>query len=146
MSQSDYSIFISMGNLTRDPEQRPLGQDRFVTTFGFATSHSYRDSADRLVEEMMPITVEVFGRLGDACAQYLRKGSRVMVEGRLRYDSWLDAQQQKRSRHVLVAAKVKFLDSRSDERPEERDGIAGEISPPPLSTSRGTPTTDDPPF
>ena len=146
MSQSDFLTIISMGNLTRDPEQRALGQDRFVTKFGFATSYSYRDSADKLVEEMMPITVEAFGKLGDVCAQYLRKGSRVIVEGRLRYDSWLDSQQQKRSRHVIVAAKVRFLDSRSDERPDDQDGIAGEIAPAPLSATPGTPLVDEPPF
>ena len=146
MSNRDYNLSILMGNLARDPEQRPLGGGKYVCAFTVICSNSYRNAQQELIEESMPIGVEAFGRTGELCAQHLRKGSRVMVDGRLKYSTWTDAQGQKKSRHVIVVSEVKFLDGmQHSERDDAQDGVAGEIAPTPLPPSPAG-TADEPPF
>ena len=148
MSKSDFQQFISIGNLMRDPEMRPLGGDRFVCSLGLVTSHSYRNAAGETIVEPMPISVEAFGRVGEACAQFLRKGSQVFIEGHLSYKSWTDAKGEKKSRHVVVATTVRFLDhQRREDQPASQDGVGGEVAPDPLPASVSAQGVDDePPF
>lgn len=143
----DYNMSLIKGNLARDPEMHPLGGDRYVTKFTVVSSYSYRGADERMVHEPMPIVVEAFGRLGQACSESLRKGSPVLVESRLRYYSWTEQSGQKRARHVLAATKVIFLESgRSQEEDSPGNhGVAGEIAPPPLPASAAG-SGDEPPF
>ncbi|RMD78588.1 MAG: single-stranded DNA-binding protein [Lentisphaerae bacterium] len=108
-------VFLA-GNLTRDPEARRLPSGNVVCTLGLAINRRYRNgSTGELVEETTFVNVDVWGNQAAFCRDYLRKGSPVLVEGRLRLDTWEDRNTgAKRSRLMVVADRVQSLASRSD--------------------------------
>ncbi len=108
---------VIVGNLTRDPEIRPLPSGSNVVELGVAVNHRYKNrQTDQWVEEPNYFNVVVFGAQGDACAQYLSKGRPVAVDGRLRWSSWEDKNGGgKRSKIDIVADTVQFLGSRGDD-------------------------------
>ncbi len=108
---------VIVGNLTRDPDVRPLPSGTNVVELGVAVNHRYKNrQTDQWVEEPNYFNVVVFGAQGDACAQYLSKGRPVAVDGRLRWSSWEDKNGGgKRSKVDIVADTVQFLGSRGDD-------------------------------
>jgi single-strand DNA-binding protein len=110
-----YNKVILVGNLTRDVELKYLPSGGVVSTIGLATNRKWKDKAtneDR--QEVMFIDVVLFGRSAEIANQYLKKGSKVLIEGRLALDSWSDQSGQKRQKHKVVADNMQFLDSKSD--------------------------------
>jgi single-strand DNA-binding protein len=109
-----YNKIILIGNLTRDIELRYTPSGTAVAKFGIATNRNYKDSVTgENKQETMFIDVTVFGRSAEVANQYLSKGRKVLVEGRLVLDQWVDQQGQKRSKHSVVAEKLQFMDSKS---------------------------------
>lgn len=100
---------IIAGNLTRDPEVRYTPSGTAVGDVGVAISESYRNKAGELVETTCFVDVEVWGRQAETTAEYLSKGSPVLIEGRLRLDQWENQQGEKRSRLKVRADRVQFL-------------------------------------
>jgi single-strand DNA-binding protein len=100
-----------MGNLTRDPElrQTPTGQN--VTSFSLALNRSYKDASGEWQEATDYIDIVCWGPLAERVAQYLSKGRRCLVQGRLQSRSW-EQDGQKRSKVEVLANDVTFLDSR----------------------------------
>lgn len=96
---------ILMGRLTRDPEQRTTTTGKTIASFGIAVDRGgQEDAADFF-------NVTAWEKLGDLVIQYLAKGRRVLVQGRLRQDSWDDKETgKKQSRIEVVATDVTFLD------------------------------------
>jgi single-strand DNA-binding protein len=110
-----YNKVILVGNLTRDVELRYLPSGTAVAKFGIATNRTYKDTVTgENKQEVMFIDITVFGRSAQIAHQYLRKGRRVLVEGRLVLDQWVDSTGQKRSKHSVVAEKVQFMDSKAE--------------------------------
>src|SRR3989344_3501817 len=99
-------VFIA-GNLTRDPELRALPSGANVTSFGVATNRVWKDQNGEKKEATEFHNIVVFGRQADTCAQYLKKGQQVLVEGRLQTRSW-DKEGQKQYRTEIVADRVQF--------------------------------------
>ncbi len=118
-----YNRVIMVGNLTRDPELRHLDSGTAVAKLGLATSRRYttRDGEQR--EDVCFIDVDVWDRQAENCAQYLGRGSQVLVEGELKYDTWETETGEKRSRHKIRAFTVQFLGSPRD---REDSGYARE--------------------
>ena len=102
-----------MGNLTRDPElrQTPTGQN--VCSFSLALNRSYKDAGGEWQEATDYIDVVAWGPLGERVSQYLQKGRRCLVQGRLQSRSW-EQEGQKRSKVEVLANDVTFLDSNRD--------------------------------
>ena len=100
-----------MGNLTRDPElrQTPTGQN--VTSFSLALNRSYKDASGEWQEATDYIDIVCWGPLAERVAQYLSKGRRCLVQGRLQSRSW-EQDGNKRSKVEVLANDVTFLDSR----------------------------------
>jgi single-strand DNA-binding protein len=100
-----------MGNLTRDPElrQTPTGQN--VTSFSLALNRAYKDAGGEWQEVTDYIDCVCWGPLAERVAQYLSKGRRCLVQGRLQSRSW-EQEGQKRSKVEVLANDVTFLDSR----------------------------------
>jgi single-strand DNA-binding protein len=100
-----------MGNLTRDPElrQTPTGQN--VCSFSLALNRSYKDSSGEWQEATDFIDIVAWGPLAERVSQYLTKGRRCLVQGRLQSRSW-EQEGQKRSKVEVLANDVTFLDSR----------------------------------
>jgi len=107
-------VFL-IGNLTRDPEVRYLPSGVAVTSFDIAVNERYRDRNQELREETLFIRIDTFQKLAETCAQYLKKGKRVFVEGKLRIDSWEGKDGVKRSRPLIRASAVRFIDTRAAE-------------------------------
>lgn len=99
-------VFIA-GNLTRDPELRALPSGANVTSFGVATNRVWKDQSGEKKEATEFHNVVVFGRQADTCAQYLKKGQQVLVEGRIQTRSW-EKEGQKHYRTEIVADRVQF--------------------------------------
>jgi single-strand DNA-binding protein len=99
---------IIIGNLTRDPEQKALPSGISVTTFSVATNRVWKDKDGSRQESTDYHNVVVFGRQAETTAQYLSKGSSVLVEGRMQTRSWDGQDGQKRYRTEIVADRVQF--------------------------------------
>lgn len=100
-----------MGNLTRDPElrQTPTGQN--VTSFSLALNRAYKDASGEWQEVTDYVDIVCWGPLAERVAQYLSKGRRCLVQGRLQSRSW-EQDGQKRNKVEVLANDVTFLDSR----------------------------------
>lgn len=100
-----------MGNLTRDPELRQTPTGQSVCSFSLALNRSYKDQSGEWQEATDYIDVVAWGPLGERVAQYLSKGRRCLVVGRLQSRSW-EQEGQKRNKVEVLANDVTFLDSR----------------------------------
>jgi len=112
-----------MGNLTRDPElrQTPTGQN--VTSFSLALNRSYKDQSGEWKEVTDYIDIVCWGPLAERVAQYLSKGRRCLVQGRLQSRSW-EQDGNKRSKVEVLANDVTFLDSRGGGDSDADDGAS----------------------
>jgi single-strand DNA-binding protein len=110
-----YNKVILVGNLTRDVELRYAPSGTAIAKFGIATNRTYKDTVTgENKQEVMFIDVTVFGRSAEVANQYLKKGRRVLVEGRLVLDQWVDSTGQKRSKHSVVAEKLQFMETKAE--------------------------------
>ncbi len=100
-----------MGNLTRDPELRQTPNGQNVCSFSLALNRSYKDSSGEWQEATDYIDIVAWGPLAERVAQYLTKGRRCLVQGRLQSRSW-EQDGNKRSKVEVLANDVTFLDSR----------------------------------
>lgn len=100
-----------MGNLTRDPELRQTPNGQNVTSFSLALNRSYKDSSGEWQEATDYIDIVCWGPLAERVAQYLSKGRRCLVQGRVQSRSW-EQDGQKRNKVEVLANDVTFLDSR----------------------------------
>lgn len=101
---------IVMGNLTRDPELRSTPSGQQVASFAVATNRTWLDASSERKEAVEYHEIVAWGKLGELAAQYLSKGRKVMVVGRLQTQSW-EKDGVKRQRTEIVAADVNFLDA-----------------------------------
>ena len=116
-----------IGRLGRDPESKFTPTGKKVAHFSVAVSNRWKDREGEMRESTEWVNVEAWERLGETCQEYLRKGSLVYVEGRLRTDKYEDRGETKYFTKV-VAQTVQFLDGRAsaDELAEQTDPIGEE--------------------
>lgn len=121
---------ILLGNLTRDPELRQTPSGQSVVSFSLALNRAYKDQSGEWVEATDYIDVVAWGPLAERVAQYLHKGRRALVQGRLQSRSW-EQDGQKRSKVEVLANDVTFLDGRG----EGGDGGSGGGASAPASSA-----------
>lgn len=110
-----FSKAIITGNLTRDPELRTTPSGAQVCSFSVAVNRTYRDASGNNQESVSYLDCVAWNRLAETIAQYAKKGSGVLVSGRLEQRSWEDKQTgQKRSRVEIVAEDFNFIGARND--------------------------------
>ena len=102
-----------IGNLGANPEQRKASNGSAVTNFSLATSSRWKDADGQMKEETEWHRIVTFGRLAEICGQYLTKGSKIYIEGRLQTNKWEDRDGNTRYTTQVVAREMKMLDSRS---------------------------------
>jgi len=102
-----------MGNLTRDPELRQTPNGQNVVSFSLALNRAYKDQSGEWKEATDFIDVVAWGPLAERVSQYVTKGRRVLVQGRLQSRSW-EQDGQKRSKVEVLASDVTFLDGRGE--------------------------------
>ena len=110
-----YNKVILVGRLTKNVELRYLPSGSAIATFSLATSRSWKDkNSGETKEETMFIDIKTFGRSAEIANQYLKKGNRVLVEGRLVLERWTDQNGQNRSKHVVQADNINFMETRAE--------------------------------
>jgi len=115
-----------IGNLTRDPEVRTTPNGTSVTSYGVATNFIWTDASGNRQEKAEFHNVVAWRKLAEICGQYLHKGSKVYIEGRLQTRSWDDQTGSKRYITEIVADNMIMLDSKSASK-----GESGASTPPP---------------
>ena len=110
MAGSLNKVFL-MGNLTRDIELRPVG-DTQVGNIGLAVNRRFRTASGEDREETTFVDCETWGKQAEIMARYLQKGRPVLIEGRLKLDTWQDQSGQSRSKLKVVVENFTFVDSR----------------------------------
>lgn len=110
---------VIVGNLTKDPDLRKTAGGAPVSNFRIASSRKFRDSTGQTKEEVCYIGIVTWNRLADACYDFLRKGSSVLVEGELQSRNWENEEGAKRNVIEIRAHKVQFLDRREQQNDEE---------------------------
>jgi len=100
---------ILSGRLTRDPETRYAGDGTAVASFPLAFNRHYRGRDGKDVEETGFVTVRTYQRLAEVCGKRLKKGSPVLVEGRLQMREWPDRQGNRQQRLEIRAENVHFM-------------------------------------
>lgn len=140
---------ILIGNLGSDPEVRYSASGVAVTRFRIATSESWRDrQTNEQKENTEWHSIVCFQRLAEIAAEYLRKGSKVYIEGRLKTDSWETPEGQKRYRTEINARELQMLDSRQTSGAPMSSGMpAGGAMPPDVGNEMQTqkPPANKPP-
>ena len=140
-----YHTIILVGNLGRDPEMRYTPSGQAVTNLNVATNRQYSDSNGQQVKETIWFRVSVWGKQAESCNQYLKKGSKVLVEGRLTPDTstggprvWTRQDGTSSASYEVSASTVRFMSSKG-----ETDGGAGSSEAPTGMPSEGE---EDVPF
>jgi single-strand DNA-binding protein len=109
-----YNKVIMVGNLTRDIELRYLPSGAAIAKSAIATSFKYKTQTGEQKDEVCFLDFNIFGRSAEVANQYLRKGSKVLLEGRLVFEQWTAQDGTNRNRHSLRVDTMKMLDSKSD--------------------------------
>jgi single-strand DNA-binding protein len=117
----DLNKVMLIGRLGTEPELRYTQQGVPITTFRMAISRQWRDSESNLREETEWFTIVAWNRLAEICSNFLHKGARVYIEGRLQNRSWDDQSGEKRYRTEIVANDMIILEGRGGERLESDD-------------------------
>lgn len=109
---ASFNKVILAGNLTRDPELRYTPKGTAIAKIGLAINRKWRSESGELKDETTFVDVDAFGKTAETIGQYLKKGRPILVEGRLRYETWDDKQTgQKRSKLGVVMDSFQFMDS-----------------------------------
>src|SRR5271163_2802451 len=126
MSYFTINRVVLVGRLTRDPELRALPSGTSVCGLRIACNSSYRDADGELIERPNYFDVSAYGAAGESVSRYMRRGSRVAIDGRLEWREWETAEQQRRQAVSVVADTVQFLDGPGERSQlgagEEHDG------------------------
>ena len=148
---ASFNRVILVGNLTRDPELRYTPKGTAVAQLGVAVNRQWKTDTGEAKEEVTFVDVEAFGRQAEVIGQYLKKGRPILIEGRLKYDTWEDKQtNQKRSKLKVVLESFQFLDAgRAEGAPAgapaaARRPAAGDSAP--MAEPEAPPVDDDVPF
>lgn len=126
-----------IGNLTRDPEVRQTPSGKTVANFGVATNARWTDASGQPQEKVEYHNVVAWSKLGEICGQYLRRGSKVFVEGRLQTRDWEGDDGVRRYRTEIVADSMIMLD-RKGQGPSVSQGMTEEFgeAPAPIPVER----------
>ncbi len=121
---ANFNKVILMGNLTRDPELRYTPKGTAIAKIGLAINRRWKSETGEMKEEVTFVDVDAFGKTAETIAQYLKKGRPLLMEGRLKYDTWEDKQtNQKKSKLGVVLESFTFVDS------NRGDSGGGEAAP-----------------
>jgi single-strand DNA-binding protein len=108
---ASYNRVVLVGNLTRDPELRYIASGTAVTELGMAMNDKRKNAAGEWVEETTFVDVTLWARTAEVASEYLTKGSSVLIEGRLKYDTW-EKDGQKHSKLRVVGERMQMLGGR----------------------------------
>ena len=153
---ASFNKVIIAGNLTRDPELRYTPKGTAVARITLAVNRTYSAEGGEKKEEVSFVDVDVWGRQAEVIGQYMKKGRPLLVEGRLKQDTWEDKNtKQKQSKLKVVLESFSFIDSNkgdgggsgAPEAPRSRPAAAASSSAPSAEPAESeAPSDDDVPF
>ncbi len=109
-----FNKIIIVGNLTRDVELKYLPSGSAAATIGLASNRRYKKQDGTMADETCFVDVKLFGRTAEVANQYLKKGSQILIEGRLVLETWNDTTGAKRSKHSIMAENMQMLGKASN--------------------------------
>ena len=109
-----YNKIILAGNLTRDIEIRYTQAGAAIANTAIATSRKFKSQTGEQKEEVLFVDITFFGRSAEIANQYLKKGSKVLVDGRLKLDQWTAQDGSKRSKHSVAVENLQMLGNKED--------------------------------
>lgn len=115
-----YNKIILAGHLTRDIELKYTQSGSAIGNTAIATSRKFKSQTGEQKEEVLFVDITLFGRLAEIGNQYLRKGSKVLVDGRLKLDKWKAQDGSNRSKHSVVVENLQMLGSKDEAKPMEQ--------------------------
>jgi single-strand DNA-binding protein len=113
-----YNKIVLVGNLTRDIEMKYSQSGMAMAKSAIATSRKFKSNTGEQKEEVCFVDITFFARSAEIANQFLRKGSKILVEGKLVFDQWTDQNGQKRSKHGVTVDVMQMLDSKGSTNPE----------------------------
>jgi len=141
---ADLNRVFLVGRLTRNPEVRYTSGGQAVADLGLATGRSYVSKTGEKKEEVCFVDIVVWGRQAETAAEYLTKGSPILVEGRLQMDSWETKEGEKRNRLKVQASRIQFLGRPKGATPAADDSPMGKETE--EAVVEGEQSEDDIPF
>ena len=117
-----YNKIILAGNLTRDVEIRYTQGGSAIGSTAIATSRKFKSQTGEQKEEVLFVDLTFFGRTAEIANQYLRKGSKVLVDGRLKLDQWTAQDGTKRSKHSVTVENLQMLDTKGQSEQMAQQG------------------------
>lgn len=111
---ASFNRIILVGNVTRDVELRHLESGTAVTDLGMAINDRVKKN-DEWVEETTFVDVTLWGRTAEVAGDYLKKGAPVLIEGRLKLDSWENGEGERRSKLKVIGEKMQMLGKKGDD-------------------------------
>ena len=126
-----------VGNLGADPETKKTAGGQSISLFNVATSNAWTNREGQRQEHTEWHRVVAWGKLADTCSEYLSKGKKVYVEGRLQTRSWEDEKGNKRYTTEIVAAQVLFLSGHPDKRSDQPSSSSSYTNEPAFNGSSG---------
>ena len=138
---ASFNKVILLGNLTRDPESRVTPGGLSICKFGLATTRVFKGQDGTQKEETTFVDVDVFGRQAEVIAKYFTKGRPILLEGRLRLDSWESKTGDKRSKLTVILENFQFIGGRAEEAPQSTPHKSDfkEHAPPARPSSQSSP-------
>ena len=124
-----------------DVEMKTLDSGSSVAKFGLASNRKWKNKEGELKEEVTFVDVNVWGNMAQVCEKYLEKGRQVLVEGRLRLETWENDEGEKRNKHSILAENVQFISSKGDNSENEDD--KPKPKPKKVSSKKSKPVQDD---
>ena len=123
MQKSSVNKVIIVGNLGQDPEARFTPQGTAVTNLSIATNESWKNQEGQTQDRTEWHRVVMYGKMAETASEYMRKGSMVYVEGRLRTKEWEDQNQNKRKSTEIMCDNFTMLGRRSDNQPSQNNKL-----------------------
>jgi single-strand DNA-binding protein len=133
-------VFL-IGNLTRDPELRYTPSGMAVATLRLAVNHRFKDRSGELKQDACFVNIVVWDKQAETSNQYLKKGSSVLIEGRLQSRSWQDNEGKNRSIIEVRADRVVFLDS-AQKRADIKDNLSADSGEETETVPKSSPDTE----
>lgn len=146
-----FNKVIMIGNLTKDIEFKYLSSNSALSKGSIATTHKYKQGDGTQKEEVCFLDFTIFGKLAEIAHQYLHKGSKVMLEGRLVLENWTAQDGTARQRHSLRVEEMKMLGSKNDTPAREEEPLNSNTQstynqPPKKEVPNLEDLDDEPPF
>lgn len=146
---ASYNRVILVGNLTRDPDIRYTASGTPLVEVGLAVNDRRKNASGEWVDETTFVDVTIWGRTAEVASEYLSKGSPILIEGRLKLDTWETADGQKRSKLRVVCERMQML-GKGGGAPAQRSRASDQQQPAPAEEEyfeqADTQGDDAPPF